>query len=259
MDKTIHNIILEKLCSALTAIVLDILKYCPGNSEAQQIITKNITNINNILETISKPIPNGNTQSAAAPQQPQTPVIEIVPRVTRQGLKTNAESTKVPVSQQKQTNTKKPLGKQKVTVPSVPVSINIEENNEGTSSAGDNLSELSTSDLEMELIALNPSRSVYVSGFPAATSTKAITNHIIKKLPMLDVRDMEVVKNPVKGDFASFVLKTDRNKTFFNSLMDKDIWPENTIVHKYDSNRKNNLFRAPKPRNFNRGKHNNNI
>ncbi|KAL5286534.1 OPA1.2 family protein [Megaselia abdita] len=89
----------------------------------------------------------------------------------------------------------------------------------------------SLTDLEEELVALLPSKSIFVSGFPKGTTIKAISNHISKKLPLLDTKDMEIVKNTVKGDYASFILKTDRNKTIYDSLIKTSVWHENTILH----------------------------
>lgn len=263
MEKTLENIVLKRLCSALSDIVVDILKYCELDSGSRDAIISNILKINDIIQISSK--------SDIKEKSTVPPVKSIEESQTkRQSVRIAAAKRKddeMSIVKSTQSSSKRGKienkSKQKILTPVVSLE---EEDDNGTSSTNNNLNNdeansdssgslhtqigPTSSDLEEELIALNPSKSIFISGFPSATTIKAINNHIAKKLPLLNVSDMEIVKNPVKGDYASFVLKTERNKTTYESLIERSFWPENTVVHRYDPNRKNNFFRGTKFKNI---------
>lgn len=61
MDNSIQNIILERLCTALTDIVMDIVKLSKIDKNVQGVIMKNISSIRGILKPSSS---SGDTQAA---------------------------------------------------------------------------------------------------------------------------------------------------------------------------------------------------
>ncbi|KAL5282998.1 hypothetical protein ACFFRR_005774 [Megaselia abdita] len=231
MDSTLENIILKRLCSALTDIVTDVLKYCKLDPGARDNIIKTISNIDKIINV--SPVVDSDPVEKTF-ERPLSTVPRKSKRIAAAGKRRLADISKVHSSQKNQKRGK--IDQINLQLPTnssndddiiiVPddvcdkeepnLEVNVQQNPSST-------------DLEEELVAPLPSKSIFISGLPKAATIKAISNHISKKLPLLDTKDMEIVKYTVKGDYASFILKTDRNKTIYDSLIETSVWPENTI------------------------------
>ncbi|KAL5281762.1 hypothetical protein ACFFRR_005231 [Megaselia abdita] len=221
MNKTLQNIILERLCSALTGIVMDILKYCEMDQNAQNAMLKNISGIKQILELSS----NHAVATVENPCEKECVDLQPQPRITRQAAKRkNADITKVPESQPKRGKTDATISTHQkiVSQPKEKSTATIDEDVieivENVSEKG-KLREYKSEDLENELVALDRLHSIFISGLPAVATEKALRNHIQKKVPTLVMDSIEVVKMPVKKDHSSFIVKT-THEDIFTTLND---------------------------------------
>lgn len=243
----LRNIILEKLCTTLTEIVIDILKCCELDQKSKELISTNIYNIQKVIEITAGP-------STARKTTEETPSIPPSNQVSvRQGLRSQKrkaeEITMVQtVKDPKRAKTRKAVNSTSIItdepdvihqklgeIPGFSVSSNI--------CTEDVSCDFKAEDLENELVALDRTKSIFISGFPSVTTIKAISNHVIKKLPSANIEAMDIIKLPVKGDFASFTLKTGRNDDLFNTMISNEFWPNNTIVRRNNIN-KTRLFRG---------------
>lgn len=199
MDKAVQNIILERLCSALTDILTDIVKYCKLDHEAQETIRKNVSSIKNVFEISSHSVVQPEVEKSSEVNVEKTPIVE---RVTRQGVRQNMKRKSADVT--KLTTTKPKKGRkdssktQDVILPkpiqneaSSSISVTIDTNSDSTSngivvtnnqnvSDSDNIivenntSNVPGNDLEVELVAIVPEKKVFLSNLPSQTTVIAL-------------------------------------------------------------------------------------
>ena len=228
MEKSSEFIIFEKLFSALTEIVVVIVKNHNFDADIKNSI---MSNVNKISDAIS----------GSAPERKKSARIQ----------KLKADAALKNKEKEKKSNATKPV----VVTPRVSI-LNEGTNNPTTSGLDSNpfdlndkieLTDSESDEDNEELVALSRSKSVFVSGFPSHTTVNAVNVHLTKKLKR-NLDCIEIIKLPVKGDYSSFIIKTGRDEDLFNQMNSKSAWPSNTIVHKYTSNRKRNFFRGSKRR-----------
>lgn len=98
----------------------------------------------------------------------------------------------------------------------------------------------SVDELERELVALSPIKTIFVSRLPKNTTVTAIVNHISRSLPSVDSSSITVRKFALdeRKDYSSFQINVGRNGELFNLLSSKSAWPENTVVHDFFPNKR---------------------
>lgn len=246
MDAALQNIVLERLCSALTGIVIDILKYCKMDPEAQEQIIRNITNIKGIIE-MTAPRTSGKNDD----------VVKILGKgsgtkesIQRPGKRKQGDVTKVQTSQSKRGKNdhtvrlnlfNPPISPQidgVNLVPEDPASIQIAQQHA-------QIVEKIAINEDFELVAIAPERKVFISNFPIQTTASDIQSYVRKKLPTTSLSGVNISKIDSKSNrptFSSFTINTGENIDLFNQLVDPKLWPMHSVVHEFDANRRRPNF-----------------
>lgn len=243
----LRNIILEKLCRTLTEIVIDILQFCELDPNSKDLISTNVSNIKTILELAAVSSEAEKTTEKTTKQTLSSPPTNErnLRQVVRAAKRKAEEITMIQTTKQSQKGKTRKTAKS-MTVPNnesviihqSSAHITVPSSSEDSTDKSKEDSDFRVEDLENELIALDRTKSIFVSGFPSVTTVKAISNHVLKKLPLANIEAMDIVKLPIKGDFASFTLKTGRDDDLFNVMNSKEFWPNNTIVRRNNMSQK---------------------
>lgn len=244
MDATIQNVILGRLCSALSDIVIDILKYCNLDVTSQDMISTNISNIRCVLQnsSVAATEKEHSDVSVNSPSNPRTTRL-----ANRQTNKRKATDT----SKVESTQSKK--GKTDSTS-----TIFVETNVSNVSATIDQLNIASNSldaardiqttienDLEVELLAIIPEKKVFLSNLPSHATVKALQNHIQRKIQNFDLTSVEINKMDIGKErkHSSFVLNVKTNMDLYQTFVDANFWPAHSIVHEFNANRRKPNFR----------------
>lgn len=213
-------LILEKLFTAFSGIVVELVKSSNIEENTKRIISDNIASISSIFLTI-----NNQTTTNEPIQNP--PPEERPLRFGRTRITGNEIETGNTKARKNQPAPREPT--------------NVGNANPGTSSSSD----LTANIPEFELCAIAPEKKVFLSNFPTSTTVAEIQAHIKKKIPEINLSDVEVKKTETKSErpsYSSFVINAWNNMQLFNVLVDTKFWPIHSVVHEYNNSRKRSNF-----------------
>lgn len=226
-------LIVEKLFTAFSGIVTELVKSSNFEEHTKTILNNNIASISSILFTISNKEVTGNI----------TPSTNTPPKSSRQTRSKRLNTGVVQESNPKVIRKNNILpscsgaSTRQVVQCVDPKPVPVVDPVDLTAAEGTE---------DFELCAIAPEKKVLISNFPTTTTVADIVTHIKKKVPgnilitSFDVKKIEPkTERPIT--YSSFIINSYDNLEVFKLLVDSKLWPVHSVVHEFNTRRKTNF------------------